>query len=464
MFYLLPRILKNRMLLPMLCAGVFFTSMVFWQIWQNGGNDAHSSVEYSLWIAAILTTLIVFLVISLVKIRLLIGRQRALLSDNASHLRAEEELRESEEALRRSEERYRTILETIEEGYYETDIAGNFTFVNDAMVKSFRIEKDALIGLNYRKYVDEETAGNVYRTYNAVFTSGVAVSNLELEIIRRDGTRMHSETSIALIRDPAGSPAGFRGVVRDVSKRMEAEVTLRERSAQLAAAQRITRLGSWEMDLDDLDDLDRNEVRWSDETYRLFGYEPGEVEVTNDLFYSRVHADDRERVSETIESAVRNREVFNIEHRAILSDGAERIFLGRAELVFDKATGQPLKLLGTVQDITERRRTDAALRDSEYKLRTLFTNMNEGLTQVSADEIIEFVNDRLCEMTGYTREEMMGRKTLELLFDEESARLVREANREREKGISGQYEARLRKKSGDLMWVLVSGAPIMRVL
>lgn len=367
----------------------------------------------------------------------------------------------TDEALRQSEEKYRTILETIEEGYYEIDIDGNFTFVNDAMAISFQYSKDELIGLNYRLYTRAESASTAYRAFKQVFMTGEPVSNLEFEVIRKDGTIMNSEISVALIKDSAGTPVGFRGVVRDVTKRTQAELALRENAALLAAAQRITNLGSWELDLLDLDDISNNELRWSDETYRIFGFEPGEVEASNEFFYSMVHPDDRARIAEVLAEAIEHRKVFNIEHRIILLDKSEKILLGRAELVCDKHTNRPLKLLGTVQDITERRRTDAALRDSEYKLRTLFTNMNEGLTQVNTDEVIEFVNDRLCEMTGYRRDELVGHKTIDLLFDEESARIVLRANKDRQKGVPGQYEARLKKKSGELLWVLVSGAPIM---
>lgn len=367
----------------------------------------------------------------------------------------------TEHALRQSEEKYRTILETIEEGYYELDLAGNFTFVNEALALSFRCSKNELAGLNYRRYVDEETAGNLFQAYNRVFTTGEPVSNLGFEIIRKDGTKMFSETSIALIRDVGGEPAGFRGIVRDITLRRQTEEALRESESILAAAQRITHLGSWELDLANLEDLNNNEVRWSDETYRIFGYEPGEVEVSNELFYNSAHPDDRNRIAEVLANAIEQRKAYNIEHRVILPDRTERTLLGQAELICDEQTGRPMKLLGTVQDITDRRRTDAALRDSEFKLRTLFRNMNEGLTQVDNNEVIEFVNDRLCEITGYDREEMLGKKTLDLFFDDEGRRIVAKANKQRQKGISGQYEARLRKKSGEMLWVLVSGAPII---
>lgn len=106
------------------------------------------------------------------------------------------------------------------------------------------------------------------------------------------------------------------------------------------------------------------------------------------------------------------------------------------------------------------RKSEAKFRESEAKLRTLVASMNEGLTQVDNNEVIEFVNSRLCEMTGFRREEMVGRTTFDLFFDEEGRRIITRENEQRKNGVSGQYEAQVRKKSGEMMWVLISGAPV----
>lgn len=633
------------------------------------------------------------------------ARDLDLLSSAADQIAMAIQRKRAEEELGRSEEKYRTILETIEEGYYELDLAGNFTFVNDAMASLLRYGKDELIGLNYRHYVDAETAEKLFLAYNKVFTTSQAVSNLEFEIIRKDDTKMPSETSIALVRDTAETPIGFRGVVRDVTENRRVEDELRTSEARfhsafefapigigliapsghwrqvnqslcgiigytkeellktsfqhilhpddadesqrylrqlfdgesetfqienryihklghevqaltsislardtqnnplyfisqiqniserkrveseikandlrLSEAQRIAHLGSWEWDIVE------NSVAWSDETYRIFGYEPGGVDVSFDFFYNAVHPGDQARVTTVLAETIEQKKALNMEHRIILPDQSQRCLQGRAEIIFDPLTGKAAKLIGTVQDITERKaveaalsdsevryrqlfdsnphpvfafdtktlkflavndettrrygysreelltmtvkdirppediprllqlvgqsangqmmhsarhqkkdgtiidvevsshpvtfdgrsalltlvtditerkRIDAALRASEYKMRTLFTSMNEGLTQVNNDEVMEFVNDRLCEITGYAREEMLGKKTLDLLFDEEGREIVNKANMERQKGISGQYEARIRKKSGEMIWGLVSGAPIV---
>lgn len=117
--------------------------------------------------------------------------------------------------------------------------------------------------------------------------------------------------------------------------------------------------------------------------------------------------------------------------------------------------------LALITDISERKRAEAALRESEYKLRTLLESMNEGLSQVNNEQVIEYVNDRFCEMTGYAREELLGKSTFEFLVNDDGRKTINEANDLRAKGKSSQYEVRIKKKSGEVLWVIVGGAPII---
>lgn len=118
-------------------------------------------------------------------------------------------------------------------------------------------------------------------------------------------------------------------------------------------------------------------------------------------------------------------------------------------------------ILSINRDITQKKRADAALRESEYKMRTLLDSMSEGLVQVNTDEVIEFVNDRFCEMTGYTRKELLGKVTFDLLFDDYDKEYVKGINNKRVQGESGQYEIKLLKKSGESLHTIVGGAPIL---
>jgi diguanylate cyclase (GGDEF)-like protein/PAS domain S-box-containing protein len=132
------------------------------------------------------------------------------------------------EALRRSEEKYRAILGSIDEGYYEVDLAGNLVFLNDALARNLGYPAPQLLGMNNRQYTDEENARIVYRLFNQVFTTGDPVRGAEFEVIRGDGSRRRVSGSIALMRDEKGEASGFRGVFIDVTERRAAEDALRQ--------------------------------------------------------------------------------------------------------------------------------------------------------------------------------------------------------------------------------------------
>jgi diguanylate cyclase (GGDEF)-like protein/PAS domain S-box-containing protein len=117
--------------------------------------------------------------------------------------------------------------------------------------------------------------------------------------------------------------------------------------------------------------------------------------------------------------------------------------------------------LALATDITERKRTDAALRESEGKYRMLVESTSEGLLQVDQSDRVEFVNQRLCEMVGYTQEELIGADWTKLLLDDEGRNFIERVNERRRRGISDRYEMKLKRKSGEILWVIIGGAPVI---
>jgi PAS domain S-box-containing protein len=150
----------------------------------------------------------------------------------------------AEKALRESEEKYRTILHSLEEGYFEVDLTGNLTFFNDAFVKWSGYSKEELIGMNNRQYMDEETAKKVYQVFNEVYRTGEPTNPFDWEIILKDGTRRWIETSVSLIRDSKGQPIGFRGIARDVTERKQMEEQAKVHQQQLMQAGKMVALGT----------------------------------------------------------------------------------------------------------------------------------------------------------------------------------------------------------------------------
>jgi len=128
-----------------------------------------------------------------------------------------------EEALKQSEEKYRTILENIEDGYYEVDLTGNLTFFNDSLCRMLGYSKDELISMGNQQYTDQENRKKLFEAFNRVYRTGEPTKGFDWEVIRKDGAKVFGEVSVSLIKDSKGQPIGFRGIARDITERKCAE-------------------------------------------------------------------------------------------------------------------------------------------------------------------------------------------------------------------------------------------------
>jgi len=150
----------------------------------------------------------------------------------------------SEEALRQSEEKYRSILEGIDEGYFEVDLAGNFTFFNDSMVKITGFPSKELMGTNNRGLTSQETAKKMFQVFNRVYRTGRSARVLNYEIITKDGSKKILEVSASLIRNSDQKPIGFRGLARDVTENLIAEKEKDRMATQIRQAQKMEAIGT----------------------------------------------------------------------------------------------------------------------------------------------------------------------------------------------------------------------------
>ena len=160
---------------------------------------------------------------------------------------------------------------------------------------------------------------------------------------------------------------GFNNMLEQIQirqiERDRAEDALRDKKNSLKEAQRIAHLGNWDRD------LLSNNLSWSDEIYRIFGLNQ-EIEATQEVFINAVHPEDRELVGKAVNAALQESEPYSIDHRIIQPDGVERIIHEQAEVIFDES-GAPVRFIGTVQDITERKRSEEELRQYREHLEDL---------------------------------------------------------------------------------------------
>ncbi|MBW2207206.1 MAG: PAS domain S-box protein [Deltaproteobacteria bacterium] len=132
-----------------------------------------------------------------------------------------------EVALHESEDKTRNILNSIEDGFFEVDLSGNFTSFNESLCRIIGYPREQMEGMSYRDY-SKENADKVYATFNKVFKSGESVKEFDWEIYKKDGTKRYVEASISLIKNFGTEPRGFRGIVRDITERRETEDKIKE--------------------------------------------------------------------------------------------------------------------------------------------------------------------------------------------------------------------------------------------
>lgn len=162
-----------------------------------------------------------------------------------------------------------------------------------------------------------------------------------------------------------------RALHEDIIRSREMEASLRASQAMMATAQRIAHFGSWELDLEGGNEPDSERLIWSDEMYRIAGYEPGTLEVSREKFFELVPPEDRPRIRETAASAIRERKPYSIIHRLVRPNGEVRVVQETAEVFFDELTSRAVKMVGTAHDITERYVAADALAKSEREQRVL---------------------------------------------------------------------------------------------
>ncbi len=147
-------------------------------------------------------------------------------------------------ALAESEKKYRNILESIEDGYYEVDLKGNYELINTALARMVGYGLEELRGQNYRRLMVSDYNQSVLDTFNYVFRTGKPVKALHWEILRKDGSVCHAETSVSLRLDDQGRPDGFQGIVRDITERVKTSEKQKELEAQLHQAQKMESIGT----------------------------------------------------------------------------------------------------------------------------------------------------------------------------------------------------------------------------
>ena len=322
------------------------------------------------------------------------------------------ERRMAEQACRESEEKYRQMIETIEDGYYEVDLEGNLIFFNPALCKITGYPPEDLRGMNNRDYTDPETANKMFEVFNWIYRTGESSRIDDYEVIKKDGRRAVVELSTSLMRNPAGEAIGFRGIARDVTERERVKRKLRESEEEYR-----TILESIEEIYYELDPKG-NLLFFNEAISRIFGYSPEELKGMNNRQYmSPEMAKEVYRVCTEVYRTGMPAKAFDWE--VIRKDGEKRHMETSISVLRDPQ-GNPVGFRGIARDVTERWMARKAIEESERKYRTILESIEDGYYEVDLSGNMVFFNDSMCRILGYSPEELKGMNNRQYMSEEYS--------------------------------------------
>ncbi|MEE9121562.1 MAG: PAS domain S-box protein [Syntrophobacteria bacterium] len=373
-------------------------------------------------------------------------RANDLTKTNEQMTREIEERRRAEEELRESEEKYRTILENIEEGYFEVDLTGNFTLVNDSLCRIAGYNRDELIAMNNRDYTTPETAKKMYQVFSKTYQTGEPARIVDYDIFGKDGSTRTLELSASLMADSTGEPVGFRGVVRDVTERKRAEEALRESEERYRSLFENNHTVMLLIDPETADIVDANPAACS-----FYGW--GHEELTSKKI-TDINTLTTEQVFQEIERAKSEQnQHFFFRHR-----------LAKDEIVDVEVFSGPIVLNGKqllysiVHDITERKQTIEALRASEEKYRTVLEANPDPVVVYDIESKVVYYNPAFTRVFGWSLGERLGKK-MDVFVPEES---LPETQTMINRVLAGEsfsgIETRRYTKEGKIIPVSISGA------
>jgi len=248
-----------------------------------------------------------------------------------------------ERALQEKEERYRTIIENVEDGYYEIDLKGNLTFVNKALQKLSGYTKEELLGMSNRQYTSPETAKKMYEMYNEIFRTGIASKISNYECIRKDGTRKVLEVSASLIQNAAGVKTGFRGIVRDVTAWKGVEELHKTMVESSFAGVYVVQDGKF--------------IFINSKGASYAGYDPEELVGRKANLI--VHPEDREKVKNNAREMIAGNRVSPYEFRILTKKGGIRWIMETVTPIHYE--GKPA-ILGNSMEISEKKQYEEDIR------------------------------------------------------------------------------------------------------
>ncbi|PWK05402.1 PAS domain S-box protein [Tumebacillus permanentifrigoris] len=343
--------------------------------------------------------------------------------------------------LRESEAFFNTLFDHNPDTIYFMDLNGKMLNVNPAGERISGYTLYELSQLSPEQFFSLLKLENTL-TYLDQVVEGHPV-NYETQLRHRDGhwVDLHVTNAPIIIE---GMIVGFLGIAKDITERKRQEELLRKSEQSLAQAQRIAQLGSWDYD------MVLNRMYWSDQMYRIYGLSPEQYVPKFPSSLEFVHPEDRVYLQQVCQQALHGKP-YSIEYRILRTDGSERHVSAQAEIKFNER-GMAVQMIGTLQDITDRRNQQEQLRQSEERYRLISEHSLDIITSHGADGRIEFVSPACRTLLGYEQEEILGGYGRDFVHADDQDTYLRQFGRVGEDDV---YRSTFRAlhKTGRLVWL-----------
>ncbi|MDR4467312.1 MAG: PAS domain S-box protein [Nitrospira sp.] len=317
--------------------------------------------------------------------------------------RRQKELEQALVKQKENEQANRDIVRAIEwglEGVAFLDQNGCFTFMNRAHAAIFGYQPEELIGRSWKTLYEPEWASRIEQEYFPVLLETGHWTGL-LQGQSGSGTTIHVEVSLVLAEQAQDLARWLMCTCREVTGRVMVQQALESKHRSMADAQSIAQVGSWEWNIDTGAEI------WSDEQFRIFGYEPHAISPTIDTFRDALHPDDRDRVLTAVGSTLDLGHPYELICRIVRPSGETRHVLCRGTVTRQSA-GRPQRMMGTVQDVTEQRTMESLLNDSLQRLNLATTAGGIGVWDYYVRENKLVWDTQMHQLYGYTPEDCPG--------------------------------------------------------
>jgi PAS domain S-box-containing protein len=304
--------------------------------------------------------------------------------------------------LQESEERFRAIFNQAPSGIGVADPHGRFIQVNKGLVEILGYTEEELLGRTFQEITHPDDLEINLVLLNDLIDGKISKYAIQKRYIHKGGGIVWANLTVSPIRDAFGKITHTVAIVEDITDRREADEELRKSEAQLAKAQEIAHLGSWSLD------LTNGSISWSDELYQIYGLAPQSVELTYDFIFSYNHPEDRDRISRIVTQATEDLQPFGFDYRIIRPDGSIRTIHAEGEVHPDK-TGKAIRMVGTAQDITERKQAEETLRETNHTLQALIEASPLAIITLDSEAKVKTWNPAAEQIFGWSAGEVIGR-------------------------------------------------------